>query len=42
MEVCEVIDKCPDDTYPVVTEICVNDEYEDSIRKDLVEKNDAK
>ena len=42
MEVCEVIDKFPDDTYPVVMEVCVNEKYEDRIRKDLVEKKDTK
>ena len=41
MEVCEVIDKPPDDTYPVVMEDYVDDEHEDIIREYLVEKNDT-
>ena len=32
------MDKFPDDRYPVVIEDYVNDEHEDSIRKDLVGK----
>ena len=34
MEVCEAIDECPYETSPVVMEDCVNDEHEDSTRKD--------
>ena len=41
MEVCEVIDKPPDDIYPVVMEDYVDDEHEDIIREYLVEKNDT-
>ena len=42
MEACKVIYKCLDDTSPVVMYDYINYEYEDSIRKVLVEKNDAK
>ena len=42
MEVCEVIDKWPYNTSSVAMEHCVNDEHEDSTRKDLAEKNDTK
>ena len=42
MEICEIIDKSLDDTYPVGMEDYVNDKHEDSIRKDLVEKNGTK
>ena len=42
MEVCEVIDKFPDDTSPVVMEDYLKDEHEDRIRNDLVEENDTK
>ena len=38
MEICEIIYKLLDDTYPVGMEDYVNDKHEDSIRKDLVEK----
>ena len=38
MEVCEVIDKFPDERSPVVMEDYMNDECEDIIRKYLVEK----
>ena len=42
MKGCEVIDECPDDTYPVVMEDFVNYEHEDSIKKYLIEENDTK
>ena len=42
MEECQVIDKCPYGTSQVVMEYFVNDELEDSIRKDFFEKNDKK
>ena len=42
MEECEVIDELPDYTSSVMMEDCVNYEHEDSIRKDLVKKNDTK
>ena len=42
MEVCEVIDKFPDERSPVVMEDYINDEREDIIRKYLVEKNGTK
>ena len=41
MEEFEVIDECPDDTYQVVMEDFVNDEHQDIIKNDLVEKNDT-
>ena len=42
MDECEVIDEFPYDTSPLMMEDCVNNEHEDIIRKDLVEKNDTK
>ena len=38
----EFIDKLPEDTTPALMGDCVNDEHEDRIRKDLVDKNDTK
>ena len=42
IELCEVIYKCPNDRYPVMMDDSVNDEHEDIIRNDLVEKDDEK
>ena len=42
IEECELIDKLPEDTTPVLMGDCLNDEHEDSIRKDLVDRNDTK
>ena len=39
MEECGVIYECPDDTYPVGMDDFLNDEHENSIRKDLFEEN---
>ena len=40
MEVCELINECPDNTSPVVMEYCVNKNQYDITRKYLNERND--
>ena len=42
MEVCEVIDKFPDETSPVIIEDSVNCDHEDITRKYLVDKKYTK
>ena len=38
---CGIIDEYPDDTTPVVTKGCENDEHEDSIRNYFIEESDT-
>ena len=38
MEICEVRDECPVDTYPVVTEYCVNKNL-DETNRDIYEQD---
>ena len=38
----KVIEECPDDTYPIATEECLNDELDDENKNNFIEENDTK